>query len=591
MLLGVCLLQPVTAQEIVFKALLNKNRVVMNEPFQVSFTLENADGKNFAPPSFTDFYVMGSPSQSNSMQFINGSMSRSFSYTYNLQPKKEGTFTLAPATIEVAGRTLKTNSLTIEVVKAGSKAGPGNQQREPSIGEQIAENTFVRVVLDKDECYQGEQVTATYKFYTRLQTGNITFSKMPQFNGFWSQELENVQNIQFTKEVYKGVQFDVATLKKVALFPQRSGDLEIDPMELETVVRVQMKSQHRSMWDDFFGNFKDVPHHMVSNKAKIKVKPLPAANKPNDFSGVAGDFKMDVKLDKTETNVDDPITLSIKISGDGNVKMIEKPSFELPKDFDVFDPKTNESVTKRGSTITGYKTFDFLLIPRRPGEFKVPSFSFNYFDLNKKEYVRHSSPEYTIKVTGQASASTTQNISGIKKEEVELLGEDIRFIHTSATFTEKNQRFFGTPVFMSLCAAPFLLFFGLLIYKKRDDELKGNKTLLKKMQANKVAGKRMAEAKKALTANDRKKFYDETAKAVWGYLGDKLNIDGSLLSKEFVTGKLAEKNVQPDLIKKTFGIIDDCEMALYAPSLSGSDMNKTFEAASAVINELEEQLR
>jgi hypothetical protein len=221
----------------------------------------------------------------------------------------------------------------------------------------------------------------------------------------------------------------------------------------------------------------------------------------------------------------------------------------------------------------------------------VPSFNFTYFDLNKKDYVRLSSPEYSITVSGQASTVSTQNISGIKKEEVELLGEDIRFIHLNATFKEKNERFFGTPVFMGLCAAPLLLFFGLLIYKKRDDELKGNKTLLKKMQANKVATKRMAEAKKALTANERRKFYDETAKAVWGYLGDKLNIDGSLLSKEYVTAKLTEKNISPELVKKTFGIVDDCEMALYAPSLAGSDMNKTYEAASAVINELEEGLK
>jgi hypothetical protein len=583
--------QSAFSQEMVFRATFSKNRVVMNETFQITFTLENADGKNFTPPAFNDFYKVGGPNQSTNMQFINGSMSRSVSYSYFLQPKKEGTFTISPATIEVQGRSLKTNSVTVEVVKSGVSAGSGAQQREPSIGEQVAENVFVRVVLDKDECYQGEQITATYKLYTRMQIGNVNFSKMPQFNGFWTQELENVQNIQFTKEVYKGVQFDVATLKKVAMFPQRSGDLELEPLELETVVRVQVKNQYRNIWDDFFGSYKDVPHHMVSNKAKIKVNPLPAANKPHDFSGVVGNFKMDVKLDKTETNVDDPITLSIKISGDGNVKLLEKPAFELPKDFDVFDPKTNENVTKRGNTVTGHKTYDYLLIPRRPGEFKVPSFSFNYFDLNKKDYVRLNSPEYTIKVTGQASASSTQSITGIKKEEVELLGEDIRFIHTSATFKEKDKRFFGTTTFAGLFVAPFILFLGLFVYKKRDDELKGNKTLLKKMQAGKAAAKRMTEAKKALQAGDKKKFYDETAKALWGYMGDKLNIDASQLSKENVSTALQQKNVPPETVKKFFSIIDDCEMALYAPSLAGSNMSKTFESASAVINEMEESLK
>jgi hypothetical protein len=520
------------AQEIVFRSTLNKNKVVIGETFQISFTLENADGRNFTPPSFNDFYIVGGPSQAMNTQIINGSLTRAISFSYFLQPKKEGTFIIYPATIEVSGRTLKSNSVSVVVNK--SNAGEGN--REPTIAEQISENVFVRIIVDKDECYQGEQITATIKFYNRLQLSRgLDFKKEPEFNGFWAQEIESVKDqFHYSTEVYKGVQFNVATLRKIALFPQRFGELEIDPIELATMVRVQVKGQQRSMWDDFFGNFKDVPHHMVSNNAIIKVKPLPSANKPNDFSGVAGNFKMDVKLDKTETNVDDPITLSIKISGDGNVKMIEKPSFELPKDFDVFDPKTNESVTKRGNIVTGYKTFDFLLIPRRPGEFKVPSFSFNYFDLNKKEYVRHTSPEYTIKVTGQASSASSQSVTGIKKEEVELLGEDIRFIHLNTTLKEKDQRFFGTPAFIGLCVTPFILFFGLLIYKKRDDELKGNKTLLKRIQANKVATKRMAEAKKALAAGEKKKFYDETAKAIWGYLSDKLNMQPQNLPKKIL---------------------------------------------------------
>jgi hypothetical protein len=437
------------SQEIVFRTTLSKNRVALGETFQLTFTLENADGRKFTPPALDDFFVVGGPNQSSNMQFINGSMSRSMSFSYYLQPKKEGTFSIEPGYVEVSGRNLKSNTVSVEVVKQGSAAQGGNQSGKPAtLEDQIAENVFVMMVLDKNEVYQGEQVTATFKLYTRMQIGNVTFSKVPAFSGFWTQDLENVQNIQFSKEVYKGVQFDVATLKKVALFPQRPGDLDVDPMELETVVRVQSKGRQRSMWDDFFATYQDVPFKMQSNKAKVKVKALPNANKPNSFNGVVGAFKMNVKLDKTETNVDDPITLSIKISGDGNIKMIEKPVFDLPKDFDVFDPKTNESVTKRNNNVTGYKTFDFLLVPRRPGSFKVPSFKFSYFDVNKKDYVTHTSPEFTIKVTGQASTNATQQVTGIKKEEVELLGEDIRFIKSTASFQEKNSVFFGTALFI-----------------------------------------------------------------------------------------------------------------------------------------------
>lgn len=584
--------QASTAQEIIFRATVNKNRVALNETFQITFTLENADGKNFTPPPFTDFYKLGGPNQSTSMQFINGNMSRSISFSYFLQPKSEGTFTISPATIEVQGRTLKTNSVTIEVVKAGSSAsGNTPQAREPSIGEQIAENVFVRVILDKEECYQGEQITATYKLYTRFPIGNVNFSKMPQFNGFWTQELDNIQNIQFTKEVYKGVTFDVATLKKVALFPQRSGELELDPLEVETIVRVQVRSPYRSIWDDFFGSYKELPHHMTSNKAIIRVKPLPVASKPHNFSGMVGHFKIEVKLDKTETNVDDPITLSIKISGEGNIKMLEKPYVDLPKDFDVFDPKINEQISRRGNTITGSKTFDYLLIPRRPGDFKVPPLRFSYFDPHKKEYLQLLSPEYTIRVTGQPTSSAQANIIGIKKEEVELLGEDIRFIHTSASFKEKNKRFFGTPAFTSLYAAPFILFLGLLIYKKRADELKNNRSLLKKLQAAKTASRHLAEAKKAHQAGNVRKCFDEIAKAMWGYLSDKLNLDASLLTRDHASRALQEKNVPAEEIKNWFSILDECELALYAPSIANSNAEKTLQRAISIIDKMEESLK
>ncbi len=578
-------------QEIVFRTTLNKNRVALGETFQLTFTLENADGRKFTPPALDDFFVVGGPNQSSNMQFINGSMSRSMSFSYYLQPKKEGTFSIEPAYIDVSGRNLKSNSVSVEVVKQGSAGQGSNQGGKPAtLEDQIAENVFVMMVLDKNEVYQGEQVTATFKLYTRMQIGNVTFSKVPAFSGFWTQDLENVQNIQFSKEVYKGVQFDVATLKKVALFPQRPGDLDVDAMELETVVRVQSKGRQRSMWDDFFATYQDVPFKMQSNKARVKVKALPNANKPNSFNGVVGAFNMDVKMDKTETNVDDPITLSIKISGDGNIKMIEKPVFELPKDFDVFDPKTNESVTKRNNNVTGYKTFDFLLVPRRPGSFKVPSFSFSYFDINKKDYVTHNSPEFTVKVTGQASASTSQQVTGIKKEEVELLGEDIRFIKSTASFQQKNSVFFGTALFTGAYITPFILFIGLLLYKRRDDELKGNTTLLKKKQATKAAGKRLAEARKHLQANDKKKFYDETAKALWGYLSDKLNIPQSELSKETATVTLVNKGVAAETGKKIFAVIEDCEMALFA-SVSGGSMDATYSSAESIINELESQLK
>ncbi len=579
------------AQDGTFTATVNKKRMSVNSTFQLTYTLENADGKNFKAPAFTDFSVLSGPNQSTSMQIINGSVSRSVSYSYYLKPNKEGALTIPPATVVVGGKTLSSNSITVEVTKGEpqEQAGQGNQGQD--VYSQISDNVFLKLSVDKRELYQGEQITVMYKLYYRMAISNTSVAKAPSYTGFWSQELEMPENIQFTPEVYNGVQYNAAVVKKDALFPQRAGELEVDAMELQTNVRVRVQSQRNFFFDDFFGSYQDYPYKFSSNSVKIKVKPLPSAGVPDGFSGVTGDYKMNVVLDKTQTKPDEPVTLTVSISGTGNIKMLDVPKINLPADLDVFDPKPSEKISKKGNVVSGSKSNEYLIIPRRAGQFKIPPVEFSYFDLKKEEYVVQRSPEYLINVEGEASASSQPVIQGITKEEVELIGQDIRFIKTDTGDLKKKDEFlFASWKFAGMFAAPFLLFGLLLFYKRREDQLTGNTALLKNRRANKEATKRLKNAKKLLTNNDRKSFYDEISRAIWGYLGDKLRIDQASLLREHAEKVLTEKNVSKETISNVFKVLDDAEMALFAPSSEG-DMNKAYNDAGEIIAKLESELK
>ncbi len=579
----------VFAQEGSFTATVDKRKIPLGNVVQMTFTLTNLDGNNFRPPAFNNFSVLSGPQQFSGKQNINGVVSRTVSFTYVLKPNKEGTLTIDPATIVVNGKTVSSNSLTIEVVKGDAQNQSGKQEQGQDVYAQISDNVFVKLTVNKKEVYQGEQVIATYKFYYRMTITNTSISKAPTYTGFWSQDLEVPENIQFTPEVYNGVQYNAAVIKKDALFPQRPGELEIDAMELQTNVRIKVRGQSNPFFDDFFGSYQDYPYKFASNSIKIKAKPLPTAGTPVSFSGATGDYNMDVTLDKTQTKPDEPVALTINISGTGNIKMLDVPKISLPSDLEVYDPKTSEKISKKGDIISGSKSSEYLIIPRRAGQFKIPPIEFSYFDLSKQQYVVQQSPEYVISVEGEAATSSTPSVTGITKEEVELLGEDIRHIRTGGTLKKQNDFLFSSWQFAGMYAAPFLIFSLLFAYKRREEKLSGNVALLKNRMANKEAAMRLKKARKYLSEQNRKAFFNEISRAIWGYLGDKLNIDQASLSREQIQKTLTEKNIPQEIIQRVFKTLDDAEMALFAPSSDG-EMKKAYSDATEVISKLDSEL-
>lgn len=584
------------SQEGSFTASVDRNRIAMGEQFEITFTL-NGSGKNFQPPSFTDFLVLSGPNQSTSMQFINGAMSQSISYSYILQPRSEGKFTIGAASIESGGKKIQSNSVSIEVTKGSTqpRQQPSQSQEDASISKQIGDNLFIRVSVDKSNIFLGEQITATYKLYTRVNITNYGVSKVPALTGFWSQEIDLPKNPQFGNEVFNGVQYRVATLKKTALFPQQSGTLEIDAMEADFVVQVQTRRRGGDIFDQFFndpffGNVRNVEYKSKSNSLKINVRPLPP-NPPAGFSGAVGKFTPEFWLDKTETKSNEPVTLKVKISGRGNLKLIQPLKINFPSNLEVYEPKISDNISQGTNVISGSRTFEYLLIPRRQGNQKISSFAFTYFDPDKKDYVSIASPDFNINVT-KGTEIVSAPVAGLSKEEIKLLGQDIRFIKSeSVKFRKQGQAFFGSLLFTILTAAPVFLFIGFIFFYKSYEQNVSDVIKFKSKRATKVAKKRLTAAKILLDNKKREAFYEELSKALWGYVGDKLGIQLSELSKDTVGASLKFRNVSNESISKILNTLDHCEFARFAPSSDTLDMQKIYNDTVGLISTIEEEIR
>ena len=578
-----------------FTSFVNKNKIALNETFQVTFKLEGAQSQDIDYPSFADFTVLGGPNTSSSMQFVNGQMSQSVSYSFYLRPKKQGKLTINSATVKVNNKELTSKPLTVEVVAArdNPQAGNGNSQRQgknKDLEQQLKENIFMRALVSKRNVYVGEQLTVTYKLYERVRTMNLTPDEPPKYEGFWVENIE-LKGAMPKNEVIDGVQYQTLIIKKDIIIPQRAGTLTIDPMTLSCVVQVQTQPRRRrSIFDSFFNNYENYKYTFANNPVKINVESLPSAGRPADFSGLVGDFELDVELDKLETETGDPVTFRIKYSGKGNIKSVKEPMLDFPPDFDVFDPKVDESVSKSGGALSGRRNFDYLIVPRNPGEYKLPSINFSYFDIERGEYITRNSPEYTLTVTGEPEQASVNAIN-MSKEDIELIGEDIRFIKTGeGNLDETGKSFAGSAPFYGLYITPFLLLLFLFIMKQRQDSALSDVAGTRRKKATKMARKRLSVAEKYISDKNEKGFYDEVVRAIWGYLGDKLTMAQSNLSRENVGKEMIAKGSDEGSVQRVIDLLDTCEMALFAPSAAPGGMQGTYDEAVSLISDLEEKL-
>ncbi len=580
----------------------NKSTVGLNEQFQISFSL-NTNGRSFQGPDLKDFVVLSGPNQSTNMQFVNGNISQSITFSYYLQPKAIGNFKIGPASIEVEGKRIASNVIQIAVVKGAApqqQGGQNNKQEQRQDQSGLSEkNIFARAVLNKSSVMKGESVVLTYKLYANVNVMDFAIPKMPSLDGFWSQEIQLPQNLERSTEIVDGQRFTVWEIKKLVLFPQQSGTLTIDPMELECLARVKVQSQRSndpfSIFNDPFfgmGGVKDVKYSFKSQTVKLQVKDLPAGA-PADFSGAVGVMKFDAQTDRKETKANEPVTLKIKISGNGNLKLADIATPEMPPDFEVYDPKTNDNFKATEAGVNGSKTIEYLIIPRHEGDYEIPAIGFSYYDLGKKKYISSSAGPFRIKVgKGNGSSSAVIATSPGEKSEFRMMGSDIRYIKTNTPdFSPVSGFRFGTPLYFSLALLPFLIFGGVSGWTRYKNKQAGNQALLRMKNATGVARKRLSNARNLMNGQNEPKVFEEIHKAVWGYLGDKFTIPNAQLSREYIIDTLKQRAVKPELTDAVLKCIDECELARYGGSFAGIKSDELYKSTEQVITALEEEVK
>ncbi|TDO00069.1 BatD family protein [Sunxiuqinia elliptica] len=573
------------------------NVVTVGEQFRLSFTL-NERGSDLQMPEIPNFDILMGPStsQSSSIQIINGKTTQtvSFSYIFILRAKEEGTFTIRPASIKVDGKIYESNELKIQVVKGQKPAtSQGGQQEQAAAasGSINKEDLFVKVELDKRRVFKGEQILATVKIYVAPNVPITSFNdvKLPSYAGFWTQEIDIPNQISFTREVYNNKIYQVGILKKTLLFPQQTGKITIDPFEITCLVRQRVRQQ-RSFFDDFFDNYRTIEAKVVSDPVNIQVKDLP--NPPASFSGAVGNLKFSASLDKEQLKSNEAATLKVTISGNGNLRLIDAPKVEFPADFEVYDPKTNESLNATSNGLTGSKTFEYLFIPRFAGEYTIPAIQFASFDPASGKYKYDQSKAFNLQVEKGSDDQSTTVTSAYSKEDVRFIGKDIRFIKQGQyKLKPKESSFYGSLSFYLIYLGALLVFaIVALVYRKKLKE-NANIQLIRNKKANKVARKRLKAAAGHLKQNQDEAFYEAVLKAFWGYLSDKLSIPVADLNRENATESLKKRQVSSDTINEFIQIVDTCEFARYAPSAVGGTKDELFQQAASLMGKLEKQIR
>ncbi len=591
------------AQDVVFTASA-KNNVREGEQFRLVYTV-NGQGSGFSAPKFDGFRVLSGPNSSTNQSYsiVNGRVTQSYevSYTYYLQATKPGEYKIPSAGIIVNGKKIQSNTLTINVIKSSQKATGGSASQSGNQQGINNDDVFIKAIIDKKNPFQGEQVIITYKIYTRLPISQISVEKLSSFPGFWYKDLlENNDRMQQHNEVINGEQYVVADMRKIALFPQRSGKIEIEPMQLNCLaqVKTQATQQRDPFFDSFFNdpffsrNMRNVQLKLSSNSVKINVKPLPLNNKPADFNGAVGSYKLKTEVDRTSLKANEAINLQVTISGSGNIELIDELAFDFPPDFEVYDPKISNRINKRSSGISGTRTFEYLIIPRNAGDFRIKPSRFIYFDPKKRDYVRLTTPEFNFHVEKSDKSATTITYSGISQKDIQFIGSDIRHIKSYPfALTGINVFFFRSTLFYLLLLIPLTVFISTLVIWRYMARRKSNVRLMKNKKATRVARKSLKKANKYLKNNQSGEFYIEISRALWGYLSDKFNIPLSALSMESVSSHLKKTNVPEGTIMAFQEVLNNCEYARFAPGDSSLKMNEIYLQALSIISKIENELK
>ena len=567
--------------EVSFEMKLSKEKLGINERLRVEFVM-NKDGDNFNPPSFEGFKVVMGPSQSISSSWVNGKRSFSKTYSYILVPTARGRFIIKQATIEIAGETYKTLPKSIQVTAAVDKPNS-----EKTVDDVADESLHLVAEVSKGSPYLNEAVTVIYKLFVspNISVTNYRPLDNPTYNNFWSQDIPVTKHTA-QNGTYKGKPYRFVILKRVVLYPQKPGKLEIEPLSLEIFVDVPTNRR------DFFGGriYTQTTKTVSAGRRTINVKPLPEAGKPANFSGAVGEFQFSVTASKKQLNAAESLQTIVEVSGKGNLKLFQLPEPELPSALEVYEPEYDEKVSTYTSGMEGKVSNNYTIVPSFRGKYPIPSIPFSYFNPKTRKYVTLDSEEINIEVMDGPAGTSSENtaVGTPNKQLVIPAGKQFHFIKIKPKLVQiGNNRFFGSNTFYILLFAPLLIIpVVVLSFKKREalaSDVAGNK--IKK--ANRLARKYLSTAKKEM--GNKEAFYVALEKGLHNYLKAKLKIETSEFSKEKITQILMDKGVNNENMEGFINLLKNCEMARYSP-FSDVQMQNDYEKASEIISNLDKQL-
>ncbi len=576
------LITSITSAQVEFIAKASKQKLGINERLRVDFEM-NQDGDNFIPPSFANFTVIGGPNQSVSNSWINGVRTYKKTYSYFLSPKQRGNFTIEQASITIDGETYKTVPIKVEITAAVE------QPKDPNDPNYIASESIHLVAeISKTNPYLNESITVVYKLYVSpsIAVDNWNEIDSPRFNDFWSQNIK-MQNLQAQNGTYNGEDYRYVVYKKVVLYPQKTGKLDLEPLTLDVSMRVPSNRR------DIFGSrlMTRVNRKISAGRKTINVIPLPEQGKPSDFTGAVGNFDFNVFASKRVLDASESLQLKVEVKGNGNLKLFNLPKVSLPSSLEVYEPEHDENVQANLSGMQGSISDSYTVVPQYKGKYPIPSISFSYFDLETKSYKRLSSEEIIIDVSNgplsNANANENTSVSGTGKQPVILNNDQFAFIKTTPNFTSLNASyFFKTKLFWSLLLLPFLAIpLAIIIRNKkatRDADVYGNRI----RKADRLAKKYLKGAKKSL--GQKEAFYIALEKALHNYLKAKLHIETSDLSKDKINSLLKEKKVDDQVIKDFISILESCELARYTP-IDIVTMQEDYDKAAKTISLIDKQ--
>ena len=574
--------------------------VVSGDQFRLSYTITSQKVRDFRAPSIQGFEVLMGPSRStqSSTQIINGNVTStsSITFTYILMAGKEGTYKIPGATIVADGDNYTSNSVEIKVLPPDQTSGAnnGNSARssrdQANSGKISNQELFMMATASKTNVYEQEAILLTYKVYTQVNLTGLR-GDVPDLKGFHTQEVELPQQKTFTLEHYNGRNYNTTVWRQFVLFPQQTGKIEIPSVTFEGTVSQRMASS--DPFDAFFngGNYVNINKNLVTPKLTINVKELPEG-KPANFSGGVGEFTLSSSISTQDLKTNDAVTIKLVISGTGNMKLINTPEVAFPQDFEIYDPKVENKFNLTRNGLAGNKVIEYLAIPRHAGTYTIPPIDFSYFDLKSQSYKTLKTDAYTLNVAKGEGNSDQVVANFTSKEDLKVLGQDIRYIKTGETrLAKKDDYFFGSMNYYLWYLIPLVLFITFMVIYRKQAMENANVAKVRTKKANKVATKRMKNAGKLLAEKKSEAFYDEVLKALWGYISDKLSMPVSQLSKDNIEEELQKHQVADELIKEFINNLNECEFARYAPGNQDEKMDKIYSSAIDVISKMENSIK